>query len=94
MDIMNCPISFWQRKARRTSKSHNQELLTFKDSFEEKQGKRPVQSHLFVQMDSHSSPIPFHFLKLFKNGDRKGGKPQPTTLWEQKKKPQQALSHL
>lgn len=46
MDIINCPISFWQRKTRGTSKSHNQELLTFKDSFEEKQGKRPVQSHL------------------------------------------------
>lgn len=46
MDIMNCPISFWQRRVRGTSNSHNQELLTFKESFEEKQGKQPVRSHL------------------------------------------------
>lgn len=46
MDVMNCPTSRWQRRARGTPKSHNQELLPFKDSFEEKQGKQPVQSHL------------------------------------------------
>lgn len=83
MDIMNCPISFWQRRARGTSNSHNQELLTFRDSFEEKHGEPPVQTHLCKWI--HRALLFHSTYWNFLMRDRKEGKPQPTTLWEGKK---------